>query len=79
MKLWKAPGKHGFKVRMISATLHKYGGNAKDVLDELEKLNPGHNKGRFAGMWQKMAKAIREDKNPPKLITLKEALNNSSP
>jgi hypothetical protein len=76
VKLWKAPGKNGFKVRMVCATLHKYGGNARDVLGELEKLNPGHNSGRFKGMWQKMAKAIRDDKNPPKLITLEEALKN---
>lgn len=68
------PGKFGFKIRMICAILPKYGGNAKETLDQLEKMNPGHNKGRFAGMWQKMAKKIREDKNPPKLITLKEAM-----
>jgi hypothetical protein len=76
MQLWHAPGKHGFKVRMICATLPKYRGNAKDVLDQLEKIHPGHNKSRFKGMWQKMAETIRNDKNPPKLITLKEALRN---
>jgi hypothetical protein len=74
VKLWKDPGKAGFKVRMICATLPKYGGNAKAELDELEKLNPNYNKGRFAGIWKKMADTIRGDKNPPKLISIEEAL-----
>jgi len=77
IKLWKAPGKHGFKVRMICETLPKYGGNAKEVLAELEKLNPGYNKGRFAGPWKKMADKIKADSNPAKLISLSEALGNT--
>ena len=77
IKLWEAPGKHGFKVRMVCDTLPKYGGNGREILAQLEKLNPGYNSGRFKGMWEKMARAIREDKNPPKLITLTEALKGN--
>jgi len=70
----QTPGKYGFKIRVICDTLPKYDGNAKDILAKLEKMNPQYDKGKFKNMWADMAKQIREDKNPPKLIALKEAM-----
>lgn len=69
-------GKFGFKVRMLCATLPKYGGNAKEALQKIKKLKSVENiqKGRFKGMWNKMVKTIEEDKNAKKLITFEEAM-----
>ena len=68
-------GKWGFKVRFFYNTLPKYGGNAKDTLKILlaDKRTKGLDKGRFRGGWNKMIATIEGDKNPPKLITFKEA------
>ena len=51
-----------------------YGANAKG---ELERFNKKHNNrdnwGRVNGIYHAMVKAVEEDKNPPKLISLEEA------
>jgi len=69
-------GKGSFKLRMVMDALAKYRGNAKPMLEKI-KTDP-----RFKGVdqnrklskeWNNMVKAIEEDKNPPKLLTLEEA------
>lgn len=68
-------GKWAFKLRMVLSTLPKYGGNARSALQKL-KADPRLKtieKGRFAGSWKAMVKAIEEDKNPRKLMTFEEA------
>jgi hypothetical protein len=70
-------GKWGFKVRMVTSTLPKYGGNARSALQKL-KADPRLKtieKGKFGGGWRAMVKAIEEDKNPRKLMSLQEAIN----
>jgi len=71
-------GKGSFKLRAIMDSLAAYGGNAKEALDQLKKDEewkgvPGNPK--LSGHWNKMVKAIEDDKNPAKLITLEEARN----
>ncbi len=69
-------GKWGFKVRMLCASLPKYGGHAKEALAKIktdERLN-GIEKSRFGGMWRNMVKAIDEDPSPKPLISIEEAL-----
>jgi hypothetical protein len=68
-------GKWAFKLRMVLDTLPKYGANARPFLEKL-KADPRLKtieKGRFAGAWRAMVKAIEEDKAPRKLISLEEA------
>jgi len=68
-------GKWAFKLRMVLSTLPKYGANAKPFLEKL-KADPRLKtieKGRFAGAWRAMVKAIEGDKSPRKLITFEEA------
>lgn len=69
-------GKWGFKVRMLCATLPKYGANAKEALQQL-KADPRFEKiqnGRFKGIWNQMVTAIEEDQNPPPLMSVEEAI-----
>lgn len=73
---YREGGKWGFKVRMLCASLPKYGANAQDALAKL-KADERFQKvaeGRFRGMWQKMVKAIEEDPSPANLVALEEAL-----
>lgn len=68
-------GKWGFKVRMVMATLPKYGGNAKEALKKIqadERLKNVRD-GRFRGPWDRMVEAIENDTNPRELITLEQA------
>lgn len=69
-------GKWGFKLRMVCASLPKYGANAKEALAEIktDKRLDGIEKSRFGGIWNNMVKTIEEDPAPKKLITLEEAL-----
>jgi len=69
-------GKGSFKLRMVMDALAKYRGNAKPMLEKI-KTDP-----RFKGVdqnrklskeWNNMVKAIEEDNNPLKLLTLEEA------
>ena len=71
-------GKWGFKVRMVTATLPKYGANAKDALKIIQADPRFKNieKDRFNGIWAKMVKTIEDDNNPRKLITLQQARNS---
>lgn len=67
-------GKWGFKMRMLMQTLPLYGGNAKPYISKFESHPSIAKKGdRFYKPWKKVVKEIEEDKNPKKLITLKEA------
>ena len=70
-------GKWGFKVRMVTSTLGKYGGNAKPFLKKLKADSrlKTIEKGRFGGGWRAMVKAIEKDKDPRKLMSLQEAIN----
>lgn len=68
-------GKWGFKVRMLCATLPKYGGNAREALKQVQ-ADPrfdGIQKGRFGGIWNKMVTTIEQDNHPVKLISLEDA------
>ena len=70
-------GKWGFKVRMVTSILPKYGGNARAALEQL-KADPRLKtieQGKFAGGWRAMVKAIEEDETPGKLMTFEEAKN----
>jgi hypothetical protein len=68
-------GKWGFKVRMVCATLPKYGANAKEALKKIQADPRLKNieKDKFRGIWINMVKAIEGDNKPRKLITLEEA------
>lgn len=68
-------GKWGFKVRMVAATLPKYGANAKDALKKLQadpRLKNVENS-KFRGPWGRMVKTIEGDANPRELISLEAA------
>lgn len=72
-------GKWGFKVRMVCAALPPYGANAKDALAQLradERLE-GVETSKFSWPWNNMVKAIEQDKEPERLISLEEALELS--
>lgn len=68
----KPYGKEMFKVVACWTALTAYGGNAKAALDKIRI--EGEATGRHAGTYNAMVKAIDEDKNPPKMITFKEAV-----
>jgi Family of unknown function (DUF6288) len=68
----KPYGKEMFKVVACWTALTPYGGNAKAALDKIRI--EGEATGRHAGTYNAMVKAIDEDKNPPKMITFKEAV-----
>ncbi len=76
MAIEKSPsGKGSFKSKATWAVLGKYGANAKDALKEYNERHDNRtNWGRNTGGYKKMVTAIEEDKNPAKLISLKEAL-----
>ncbi len=68
-------GKWGFKVRMITGVLPKYGANAKPALAKL-RADPRWNnieKGRFGGAWRAMVKAIESSTETRKMISVEEA------
>ncbi len=69
-------GKWGFKLRMLCASLPKYGAHAQEALKKIkaDKRLANIEKDRFAGMWRTMVKAIEEDKSPKKLISLEDVL-----
>ncbi len=69
-------GKWGFKVRMVAATLPKYGANAKEALKTIQadKRLKGVEKSKFSGPWSNMVKIIEGDNHPRKLISLEEAM-----
>jgi hypothetical protein len=64
-------GKFGFKIRMLTAVLPKYGANAKPLLPKLKAMNVG---GRFEKSWNDMLKSIEEAPPEAKMITLEEAM-----
>jgi hypothetical protein len=68
----KPYGKHMFKVVACWTALTPYGGNAKAALDKIRI--EGEVTGRHAETYKAMVKAIDDDKNPPKMITFKEAV-----
>ena len=68
----KPYGKEMFKVIACWTALTPYGGNAKAALDKIRI--PGVATGKHAETYNAMVKAIDEDKNPPKMITFKEAV-----
>jgi len=76
MGIEKMPtGKFSFKAKATWASLAKYGGNAKLALEEYkERHNNRTDWGRHNGAWNSMIKAIENDKNPKKLLTLEEAI-----
>lgn len=69
-------GKWGFKVRMVCATLPKYGANAKDALSKLQadKRLDNIKDGKFRDPWNDMVHTIENEKSAKKLVPLKEAL-----
>lgn len=73
--IYNGDGKWAFKYRALMETLPKYGGNAEPYIEKFEDHGNINRPGdRFTPQWQKVVKQIREDKNPPKLMTLEEVL-----
>jgi hypothetical protein len=68
----KPYGKEMFKIVACWTALTPYGGNAKAALDKIRV--EGGVTGRHAATYNAMVKAIDEDKNPPKMISLKDAI-----
>jgi hypothetical protein len=69
-------GKGSFKMRAVMAALAQYGANARPLLEKL-KADSGwkdvpQNK-KLSREWNRMVKAVEEDKTPAPLITLKAA------
>ena len=73
--------KHIFRIKTRWECLAMYGGNAKAQVLELRKAIENNGRGgmkllgRNRAAWDAMEKAVMEDKNPKKLITLEEARN----
>lgn len=68
-------GKWAFRYRSLMKTLPHYGGNAEPYIEKFEAHKDINKKGdRFTPAWQKVVKQIREDKSPPKLISVEEAV-----
>jgi len=69
-------GKGSFKMRTMMDSLARYGANARPYMEEL-KGRPSWqkvpNNPKMKGNWERLIKAIEEDKNPAKLITIEEA------
>lgn len=73
--IFHGDGKWGFKYGTLIKTLPKYGANAAPYIPIFEAHGNINKPGdRFTPQWQAAVKKIREDKNPPKLITAKEAI-----
>jgi hypothetical protein len=71
-------GKWAFRYRGLMDVLPKYGGNAAPYIEKFEAHKDINKPGdRFTPQWQKVVKKIREDKNPPKLMTLEEVLKSA--
>lgn len=68
----KPYGKHMFKIVACWTALTPYGGNAKAALDKIRI--EGEVTGRHAETYKAMVKAIDDDKNPPKMISFKDAV-----
>ena len=70
-------GKGSFKLRAVMDSLAAYGGNAKETLEQLkkeEKWKGVPTNRKLRGNWNRMVSAIEADKNPPKMLSLKEAI-----
>lgn len=68
-------GKGSFRALATWDCLAAYGGNAKDALKQYQERTDNRTDwGRHTGSYNKMLKAIEEDKNPQKLISLEEAI-----
>lgn len=73
--IFHGDGKWGFKYGSLIKTLPKYGANAAPYIPIFEAHKDINKPGdRFTPKWQEAVKKIREDKNPKKLITAKEAI-----
>jgi hypothetical protein len=76
--IFHGAGKWAFKFRALMSTLPKYGGNAAPYIERYEAHGDINKPGdRFTPQWQKVVKQIREDKKPPKLMTLEEVLRSA--
>ena len=82
MKVMDLHFKPVFKMQTRWKCLAMYGGNAKAQVLELRKAieNNGRGgmkkfQGRYRADWDALEKAVMEDKNPKKLISLEEARN----
>ena len=72
--------KAGGIFRTIWPIWSAYGGNAKGELERFRKKhNNRTNWGRLGGIYNPMVKAVEEDENPPKLISLEEARRAGTP
>jgi hypothetical protein len=64
-------------MRAMMDSLARYGANARPYMEEL-KQRPSWQKApdnpKLRGNWEHLIKAIKEDKDPAKLITLEEAM-----
>jgi hypothetical protein len=68
-------GKGSFRMKATWEALGKYRGNAKEALKEWQERRGGQtNFGKHQRGYDAMIKAIEEDKNPPPLISLEEAI-----
>lgn len=81
-----SPGKFGMKIRMLTQTLSKYGGNAKPIIPELMEnkwIKVMYDQDRMAreqgkaghphmAAFKAMVEKIENDPNPPKLISVEE-------
>ncbi|MDT8390746.1 MAG: DUF6288 domain-containing protein [Lentisphaeria bacterium] len=76
MLIGKNPsGKGSFRAKATWESLAAYGGNAKDALEQYrERTKNRTDWGRHTRAYNAMVKAVEGDKNPPKLITLEEAI-----
>ena len=69
-------GKGSFKMRAMMDSLARYGANARPYVEQLKQQQSWQkvpDNPKLRGNWEKMIKAIEEDKEPAKLITLEEA------
>jgi hypothetical protein len=70
-------GKGSFKMRAIMDSLARYGAHARPYVEKLKQLpawkTVSENR-KLKGNWENMIKAMEEDKDPAKLITLAEAM-----
>jgi len=68
-------GKWSFKYKALMKALPKYGANAEPYIKKFETHKNINRQGtRYTAPWQKVVKQIREDKNPPKLISIDEVI-----
>lgn len=73
--IYHGGGKWAFRYRGLMKVLPLYGKNAEPYIEKFEAHKNINKKGdRFTPAWQKVVKAIREDKNPGKLISIEEAI-----